>query len=80
MTNEKKGPGAPPKADKNKNRRRNVMLPPDVDDRLQEFGDYKRSKVVTNALKLYFKVLDGEVSIVTDNVNPDSGIQDLLHS
>lgn len=79
MTKEKKGPGAPTKMEKDKNRRRNVMLPPEVDDWINTLPDGKRSKVVTNSLRIYKALLEGKVSFDETKTDPDFDLATILH-
>lgn len=77
MTEQKKrAPGAPKKADDEKAVRTTFSLDPDIAKKLDTIPAGKRTKLVQNAVLLYFELLEGKVSFT--KTNPHSQLDKIL--
>lgn len=78
MQEQKKKVGAPKKKNDEKKVKLSHFFDREVADKLETLPDGTRSKFVTHATALYFKILDGSVSIVTDETNTNGEQKEIL--
>ena len=76
MSDKPKRAGRRHKPDAEKNKPKTFSLPPEVIYYLNSFPEQKRSKVVTNSVRIYQLILEGKVKL--ESQHSDINLEQLL--